>query len=96
VGIMATIQVPRELNPIKINVFLGINEDVDGALGLKLGEASEMFNLRTTQTYKLKQREGYAKILNFPSGTVNGMIMYKGKMMVAHGGNLYEFEGSEI
>jgi hypothetical protein len=96
VGIMANIIVPKESNPARIDNFLGINEDVDGKLGLNLGEAINMLNFKTTQKFKLKQREGYAEILHFAAGKINGMIMYKGKLMVAHGGNLFEFEGSEL
>ena len=45
----------------QINRFLGINEDVDTQL--QLGEASSMVNYRVTQNYKLKQVEGYEKIV---------------------------------
>jgi hypothetical protein len=93
---MANIIVPKENNPARIDNFLGINEDVDGKLGLHLGEAINMLNFKTTQKFKLKQREGYSEILHFAAGKINGMIMYKGKLVVAHGGFLYEFEGSEI
>ena len=93
---MANIMIPKENNPTRINNFLGINEDVDGALGLKLGEAIRMLNFKVTPKYKLKQREGYDELFQFGSGRINGMIMYEGKLVVAHGGNLYEFEGSEL
>lgn len=69
---MAKIIIPKQQKPTEINKFLGINEDTDGNLGLKLGEASSMFNFRVTPNYKLKQREGYKKLIDL-TGHVQGM-----------------------
>jgi hypothetical protein len=93
---LANIAVPPQQQPTKLSVFLGINEDIDGALGLRLGEASTMFDFRITPNMKLKQREGYKEILNFDAGIVNQMIVFQGKLIVAQNGFLYEFEGSEF
>lgn len=46
----------------QINRFLGLNEDIDTQL--QLGEASSMQNYRITQNLKLKQVEGYTKIVS--------------------------------
>jgi hypothetical protein len=93
---MAIISVPRQQAPAEINLFLGVNEDVDGALGLKLGEASKMRNFKTTPKLKLKQREGYKQVLNFGTTAINGMILFEGKLIVATGGIIYEFEEGEF
>jgi hypothetical protein len=45
----------------QINRFLGLNEDIDTQL--QLGEASAMQNYRITQNFKMKQVEGYDKIV---------------------------------
>lgn len=93
---MANIIVPPQQNPTKLSSFLGLNEETDGDLGLKLGEASSMFNFTITNNFKLKQRDGYLEKFCFGSGLINGMIVYKGKLIVAHGGSLYSFESTEL
>lgn len=90
---MANVVVPKTMPPKEIKKFLGINENVDGEYGLKLGEASNMLNYRITPNYQLKKREGYLKIFNLTSGNVQGM--WYGKLnnitffLFCHGGHLY-------
>lgn len=92
---MAVIITPKQEQPIKLGVFLGLNEDIDGEIGLKLGEATIMNNFRITHNMKIKQREGYREVLRV-GAAINGMILFKGKLIVAAGGQLYEFEGGEF
>lgn len=90
---MATIKRRPQTPPTEINVFLGLNEDPNGALSLKLGEASRMLNFRITQSMKLKQREGYKRIFDSLTGPVRGMwygeISSTAFFLFANNGHLY-------
>lgn len=92
---MAVIITPQQQAPKKLSVFLGVNEDIDGKIGLKLGEATTMHDFRITPNFKIKQREGFKEVLKLPAA-INGMILFKGKLIVASGGKLYEFEEGEF
>jgi hypothetical protein len=92
---MASITTPAQQNPTRLSVFLGVNEDIDGELGLKLGEATTMDNFRITPNMKLKQREGYREVIKV-GAAINGMILFKGKLIVAAGGQLYAFNEGEF
>jgi hypothetical protein len=92
---MAVIITPVQQQPIRLDVFLGINEDIDGEIGLKLGEATTMNDFRITPNMKLKQREGYREVLNV-GAAINGMILFQGKLIVAAGGQLFEFDEGEF
>lgn len=59
---MATISIPKELTPVTINKFLGLNSAEESETQLTLGEASDMLNLRITDNYKLETIEGYKNI----------------------------------
>lgn len=91
---MATITTPQQQAPKKLSVFLGVNEDIDGEIGLQFGEATTMNNFRSTPNFKIKQREGYKEVLKLDAA-INGMILFKGKLIVASGGKIYEFNEGE-
>lgn len=90
---MATIKVSKKIPPVTINKFLGLNENLDGQFGLKLGEASNMLNFRVTSGYQLKKREGYKQLFSL-TGTIRGM--WYGKLngnnifLICAGGHLYK------
>lgn len=64
---------PKEIPPTKIDKFFGLNENVDGEYGLKLGEATKQVGWRVTSGYQLKRMEGYKTIFSGLTGNVQGM-----------------------
>lgn len=83
---MASIKVPTPIAPLVIERFLGLNSNEISQTQILLGEASEMKNLRITDSNKLETIEGYKEILNteeevkamFPC-TIDGeqMLLYQ-------------------
>lgn len=79
---------------IRIEKFLGMNEDIDTQLAL--GEASSMRNYRITQNYKVKQVDGYRKLFSSISagkkiqGQWYGEIASTYYHLVACNGTLYK------
>ena len=70
---MANIVVPKQIPPTEIKKFLGLNENIDGEYGLKLGEATKQIGWRVTSGYQLKRMEGYKTIFAGLVGKVQGM-----------------------
>ncbi len=70
---MAKIVIQKEIAPTKIDAFRGLNENVDGEYGLKLGEATKQVGWRVTSGYQLKRMEGYKTIFSGLVGNVQGM-----------------------
>jgi len=70
---MAKVVIPKSIPPIKLDKFLGVNDTVDGEIGLQLGEATYMRNWKITSNYKLKKVEGYESIFTSLTGKVQGM-----------------------
>lgn len=70
---MANIIVPKQIPPTEIKKFLGLNENIDGEYGLKLGEATKQIGWRVTSGYQLKRMEGYKTIFAGLIGKVQGM-----------------------
>lgn len=60
---MATIEIIDKPTPVQITQFFGLNSAEKSETQLKLGEASEMYNLRITEGYKMEQVDGYKNIL---------------------------------
>jgi hypothetical protein len=92
---MATIQVPQQDPPTRIERFLGLNEDTSGSTQLELGESDDMINYRLTENYKLRKREGYEEL--FASlGPKDIRGMWYGKLsgsyylLFACSGNIYK------
>lgn len=92
---MATITVPKQTPPTRIDRFLGINEDESGETQLKLGESPRMLDFRISDEYKLRMREGYGEL--FASlgaydiqgiwyGKINGTFYF----LFAANGNIYK------
>lgn len=92
---MATIQVPRQSPPTRIDKFLGINEDTSGDTQLQLGESPDMTNYRLTENYKLRKREGYEELFA-TLGVHDVQGMWYGKLsgtfylLFACNGNVYK------
>lgn len=61
---MARIAVTQQDTILKINSFLGLNENPDGDTTLKDGELSEMRNFKITQDGHLQIRPGTKKVLS--------------------------------
>jgi hypothetical protein len=70
---------------ITINKFLGLNMDSTDGLNIQTGELSVLKNIRITENYKMKKREGYIQAFATGSGgKIQGM--WYGKL-----GNTYYF-----
>lgn len=97
---MAKIIVPKEIPPTVINKFLGVNENVDGEYGLKLGEASKQVGFRVTSGMQLKRMEGYKTIMGGFTGNVQGMwygkLNNENMLLVVNNGKIYQFEEGEL
>ena len=91
---MANIRVPQEIPPTEIKSFFGVNENIDGEYGLKLGEASKQIGWRVTSGMQLKRMEGYKTLFTGLVGTVKGL--WYGKLnglfyfLIANNGHLYK------
>lgn len=81
---MATITVPKQNPPTKIDKFLGINENTAGDTQLQVGESPLMTNYRLTENYKLRKREGYSQLFG-TLGAFNIRGIWYGKI----GGTYY-------
>lgn len=91
---MAQIKRKPQIKPTEISKFLGVNDSSDGQLGLILGEATNMYNFRVTNNFKLKEREGYKTQISGLTSGVKGM--WYGKLngtyffLFANNGHLYK------
>lgn len=94
---MATIQIPRQLPPTRIDNFLGINEDDAGDTQLEIGESPDMLNFRLTSNGKLRKREGYVQLFA-TLGALNIQGMWYGKLsgtfyfLFAANGSVYKHD----
>lgn len=92
---MATVQIPKQAPPTKIEKFLGLNEDTSGDTQLLLGESPSMPNYRLTENYKLRKREGYLQLFT-TLGVHDIRGMWYGKLagtfffLFACNGNVYK------
>lgn len=71
---MATIAASSDVSVLKVNKFLGLNENRDGSTTLKVGEFSQMRNFKITNDYHLQIRPGTKTILNLA-----GLVKAEGK-----------------
>ena len=62
---MATLPKQKEIKPITIDKFLGLNISNTGDTQIKLGESGNMENFYITNDYKLKKIYGYKSFYNF-------------------------------
>ena len=81
---------------LTIDKFLGLHQDSTSGLNIEVGELAECKNCKITENYKLKKREGYVEKLNLGNANINLIAFYKGKVLIACGTNLFEFEESEL
>ena len=65
--ILAKIVDRNDSTVMRINAFLGLNENPDGDTTLKNGEMAEMRNFRITQDRHMQIRPGYKTVLNLHS-----------------------------
>ena len=59
---MAVIRKVSTPKPLRMERFLGLNEDTTGDTQLQIGESPNMTNFRLSENYKLKKREGYTQL----------------------------------
>ena len=92
---MAKMSAGRDINPVVIGNFLGLNQSRDGSTELKLGEASECLNWRVTPGFNLVKANGYIKAVEPANdakrvqggitATFSGLTYF----VYAAGGNVY-------
>jgi hypothetical protein len=61
---MAVIRQIKSPKPLRIERFLGLNEDTTGDTQLQIGESPNMTNFRLSENYKLEKREGYSELFS--------------------------------
>ena len=71
---MSTIRGAGNESIYKIDKFLGLNENPDGDIKLKLGEASSIRNWKVTRDRNLKRRPGFHTMTTLGSGNTNREI----------------------
>ena len=69
---MATLPKQKEIKPITIDKFLGLNISNTGDTQIKLGESGNMENFYITNDYKLKKIYGYKSFYDFEN-EITGM-----------------------
>lgn len=96
---MATVPIQKQINPVTIEKFLGLNLSNTGDTQIKLGESGNMNNFYITNDYKLRKMYGYKHFYNFNT-TIKGMyaavlnnIHY---LLVATESKLYYFLSDEL
>ena len=101
---MAQIYAGDETGILKINAFLGLNENPDGDTTLKTGEFAEMRNFRITQDKHLQIRPGTKTVLDLAAalsavkpntdgklfGAWRGTVGEKERTLAAYGGHIWE------
>lgn len=80
-----------------VEKFKGLNLNTT-ATQIEDNEAVEMVNIQLDEVGALEKRTGYERVfpISLGPGAINGMFKYKDKLIVAHGGKLYEFELKEV
>jgi len=72
---MAVIRKTSSPKPLRVERFLGLNEDTTGDTQLQIGESPNMTNFRLSENYKLKKREGYTQLFTgLGAYSVRGMF----------------------
>ena len=95
---MANINASQQEATFQIKRWLGLNENPDGDISLKMGEAAEMRNFRITKEGHLQKRPGYktavdcgAAIQGLWNGNVNGAEY----TLASAGGKVYKLDLTE-
>jgi hypothetical protein len=81
---------------ITIDKFLGLHQDSTDGLNIEVGELAELTNIRITENYKMRKREGYLRKLTVGTSDINLIAPFSGKVLVAVGTNLFEFDETEL
>ena len=78
----------------KISAFLGLHEAEVGNAVLEKGESPKMKNLKITENYSLKLREGY-KALCSAEGEARGIKEFRGNIFFVMGEGVYRYDGEK-
>lgn len=91
---MAQITVNKDIKPLIIEKFLGLNISNTGDTQIQLGESGDMDNFYITNDYKLRKMYGYKSVYNFEEpikGMYNTNLGGTEYLLVACDGKLYYF-----
>ena len=98
---MSTIRGTANESVFKIDKFLGLNENPDGDVKLRMGEASAIRNWKVTRDRNLKRRPGFhtlAELGGNDSEAIKGMwfgnVMGSEMGLAACNGKLWKFYGT--
>lgn len=87
----------KNLDPLTVDKFLGLNMPIAGDTQLRLGESGNMNNCYITKDYNLAKVEGYKQLMTVVSadksiqGTWHGNINGKNYFLFACNGHIYRF-----
>ena len=96
---MATVPIQKQINPVKIEKFLGLNLSNTGDTQIKLGESGNMTNFYITNDYKLRKMYGYKCFYDFDTpikGMYAAILNNVHYLLVATDGKLYYFESDDL
>lgn len=94
---MANINASQQEATFQIKRWLGLNENPDGDISLKMGEAAEMRNFRITKEGHLQKRPGYKTVVDLGAeckGLWNGNVGGTEYTLAAAGGKVYKLDVS--
>lgn len=88
---------PKTPKPVLIQDFLGVDFSTDPTV-IEGRRSPDMLNMIPDVSGILNKRTGYSESLvsSLGTGRVNGLVKFGDKWVLAHDGNLYEFEESEL
>ena len=92
---MAKIQAASSETVYQIRKWLGVNENPDGDISLKPGEAAEMRNFRITADGHLQKRPGYSEVISLGApctGLWTGNVGGTEYTLAAAGGKVYRLD----
>ena len=96
---MAQLKIAKDIEPTKINKFLGLNQNRTGDTQLKLGESGNMSNFYITDDFKLRKTFGYKSRCEFETpikGIYGTKIANTEYLLVATGGKLYYYLQTDL
>ena len=96
---MAKFNISKDIEPTKINKFLGLNQNRTGDTQLKLGESGKMSNFYITDDFKLRKTFGYKSRCEFETpikGIYGTKIANTEYLLVATGGKLYYYLQTDL
>ena len=96
---MATVPIQKQINPVTVEKFLGLNLSNTGDTQIKLGESGNMNNFYITNDYKLRKMYGYKSFYDFETqikGIYSAILNNIHYLLVATNGKLYYFESDDL